>query len=130
MNRVELDSFEKVVGQMQSVYDELSILSKKSPSDAVNAFKLGLINKLLEESSEVLGTEYWPFGDFKQFDLDEIPQNSDVVFILSQCLQGLEKLRADNVVPKGGFWQWELDAENEAEGKTYVRSTRPKRLRE
>ena len=133
MNRAELDRFEKLVGQLESVYTELSILSKKCPSDAVNPFKLRFVNALLADTAVTLGSEYVPFGDFEQFDSDDVPQNSDVVFILSQYLQCFEKLRADNVVYRHGTWDWEIDAEGEGvdgSGKVYVRSTRPKRLRD
>lgn len=134
MNWAELDRFEKLVGQLESVYAELSILSKKSPNDAVNPFKLRFVNKLLADSAATLGSDYLPFGDFEQFDSDDIPQNSDVVFILSQYLQCFEKLRADNVVYRHGSWDWEIDAEDDDSaddsGKVYVRSTRPKRLKD
>lgn len=54
MNRKDVDEFEKLSVQLQSIYDELSILSKKSPNDAVNKFKLNFINKLLNNSNELL----------------------------------------------------------------------------
>ena len=60
MNREKLDLFEKLVGQMQSTYDEMSILSRKSPKDAVNKFKLQFVNRLLRESNEFLGHAYLP----------------------------------------------------------------------
>jgi hypothetical protein len=134
MNRAELDRFEKLVGQLESVYAELSLLSKKSPNDAVNPFKLRFVNTLLGASAVTLGSGYMPFTDFEQFDSDNVPQNSDVVFILSQYLQCFEKLRADNVVYRNGTWDWEIDAVGAEgvgdSGKVYVRSTRPKRLRD
>jgi hypothetical protein len=45
MTQDQLDTFEKLVGQLESVYDELSVLSKKSPNDAVSKFKLGFIKR-------------------------------------------------------------------------------------
>jgi hypothetical protein len=129
-----LDRFEKVVGQLQSVYDELSVLSKKSPNDAVNKFKLAFLNTLLVGSNDVLGKKYRPFDDFSVFDIEQVPQNSDVVFILAQYLQCYEKLRADNVVQQHGAWYWNIDAEKGEQanehGKILVRTTRPLRLRE
>ena len=68
MNRAELDRFEKLVGQLESVYAELSLLSKKSPNDAVNPFKLRFVNTLLGASAVTLGSGYMPFTDFEQFD--------------------------------------------------------------
>jgi hypothetical protein len=134
VKKSDLDRFEKVVGQLQSVYDELSVLSKKSPNDAVNKFKLTFLNTLLADSNDVLGKKYRPFEDFTVFDIEQVPQNSDVVFILAQYLQCYEKLRADNVVQQHGSWYWNIDAEKGEQanehGKILVRTTRPLRLRE
>lgn len=134
MNAEDVDRFEKVVGQLQSVYDELALLSKKSPNDAVNKFKIRFVNKLLGEGLELLGDKYRPFEDFSEFSEDEVPQNSDVVFMLTQYLQCFEKLRADNVVYDTGRWYWKvLDRDHpNADDKGYVRvrTVEPKRLRE
>ncbi len=134
MNRTELDKFEKLVGQIQSVYDETSVLSKKSPNDAVNTFKLSFINTLLAAANVLLGKSYRPFEEFTQFDEDNVPQNSDVVFILSQYLQCFEKLRADNVVWRMGSWHWTIEAKGEVgadeSGRIYIRTVIPKRLRD
>ena len=46
MKRVDVDNFEKLDGQLQSTYDEISLLSKKKPNDAVNKFKLKFVNTL------------------------------------------------------------------------------------
>src|SRR5665647_1900664 len=106
MKRKDVDKFEKLSGQLVGVYDELSMLSKKSPNDAVNKFKLKFVNSLIVESNLFLSASYRPFSEFEIFDVDEMPQNSDVVFILAQYIQCFEKLRADNVVAKHGGWYW------------------------
>ena len=134
MKRTDVDTFEKLAGQLLSTYDEIALLSKKSPNDAVNKFKLKFINSLLTQSTAFLGDEYKPFDDFTEFDVDELPQNSDVVFILSQYLQCFEKLKADNVIPRHGTWHWSVEADKDETGDdkgfVYIRTIRPKRLRE
>ncbi len=40
--------------QVDSLYDEFDKLSKKSPGDAVNKFKLKLINELIVKANEAL----------------------------------------------------------------------------
>ncbi|MBN3927321.1 hypothetical protein [Nostoc sp. NMS4] len=137
MNRKDVDEFKKLSVQLQSIYEELSVLSKKSPNDAVNKFKLNFINKLLNNSNEFLSQKYRPFEDFSEFDPDDTPQNSDVVLILSQYLQCFEKLRADNVKRQrqSGQWYWLVDVERDETGDElgkvyYIRTTCPKRLRE
>jgi len=89
MKRVDVDKFEKLDGQLQSTYDEISLLSKKKPNDAVNKFKLKFVNTLLEQANDFLGQIYRPFSDFALFSEDDVPQNSDVAFILSQYMQCL-----------------------------------------
>jgi hypothetical protein len=132
MTQDQMDTFEKLVGQLDSVYDEISLLSKKSPNDAVSKFKLNFINAMLEASNNFLGNRYRPSADFNKFDEGEIPQYSDVVFVISQYIQSFEKLRADNVeVDYEGHWFWVLKDAPDASGEPKrVRTTRPKRLRE
>ncbi len=134
MNSSDVDRFEKLAGQVLGLYEEMSILSKKSPNDAVNKFKLKFINRQLSESNILLGERYRPFDDFEVFDEDEVPQNSDVVFILSQYLQCMEKLRGDYVVPRNGVWYWKVEGEEgdqvDEQGYTLIRSTKPKYLKD
>ncbi|EON14735.1 hypothetical protein C266_06444 [Pandoraea sp. SD6-2] len=112
----------------------MSILSKKSPNDAVNKFKLKFINRQLSESNEFLTERYRPFDDFEIFSEDDVPQNSDVVFILSQYLQCMEKLRGDNVIIRNGVWYWRVeggkDSKVDEDGYTLIRSTKPKHLKD
>lgn len=134
MNRKQVDTFEKLSGQLLSIYEEISLLSKKSPNDAVNKFKLKFINKMLTQSNEFLASKYKPFDDFELFEEDDMPQNSDIVFILSQYLQCFEKQRADNVIMRGGRWHWyvqgDKDDEVDEEGKVLIQTIKPKKLKE
>ncbi len=134
MNRNNVDIFEKLSGQLLSIYEEISLLSKKNPNDAVNKFKLKFVNKLISQSNEYLAEKYKPFDDFDTFDEDDIPQNSDVVFILSQYLQCFEKQRADNVVIQHGTWYWRVEGdENDSvddDGMVLIRTVKPKKLKD
>ncbi|MGI2176378.1 hypothetical protein [Shewanella ulleungensis] len=134
MNKNDVDVFEKLSGQLISVYEEISLLSKKSPNDAVNKFKLKFVNKLINDSNEFLSHKYRPFDDFEMFDEDDVPQNSDVVFILSQYLQCFEKLRADNVkiVLNSWFWYVEGDEDDTTDenGMIKIRTVKPKKLKD
>lgn len=123
VNKVNIDIFEKLSGQLISVYEEISLLSKKSPNDAVNKFKLKFLNKLIDDSNEFLSDKYKPFDDFNIFNEDDIPQNSDVVFILSQYIQCFEKLRSDNVIQNLGYWYWNTDDEIK------IKTVRPQKLK-
>jgi hypothetical protein len=134
LNSSDVDRFEKLAGQVLGLYEEMSILSKKSPNDAVNKFKLKFINRQLSESNSLLADRYRPFDDFDIFSEDDVPQNSDVVFILSQYLQCMEKFRGDYVVLRNGAWYWRVkggeDDKVDEHGYTLIRSTKPKYLKD
>lgn len=60
---------------------EFRRLSEKKPNDAVNEFKLNIVNNLLAEANKELGKS--PIQGFTQFDIDTMPTNSDVLFVLA-----------------------------------------------
>jgi len=126
MKRVDVDTFEDLHGKLESFYEEISLLSKKNPNDAINKFKLAIVNKVLAESNQFLGSKYKPFDEFSEFNPDDMPLNSDVVFILSQYIQGFLNKRADNVVLHRNILQWRLVPEkgqkSEEDGIVYVRA--------
>ena len=103
-DRSEVERLEKLVGQLQGLHSEISLLAKKSPNDAVNKFKLGLINNIIKSGNDVLGTEYVPFDGFGGFDADDLPSTSDVALVLSQYIEEAERYRSDNVKYYGGDW--------------------------
>lgn len=103
---IDVSFFEKTQAQLQGLFDEIGILSKKKPDDAINKFKLKIINPILSQANSLLDEEYKPFSDFENFDEDSLPTNSDVLLILSQYLNCLEKLRADNIIQNNIRWFW------------------------
>lgn len=110
MNKTQVETFLKLQPQLKSAYEEISLLSKKKPTDALNTFKLKFINSILSRANDILGKKYKPFPDeFTQFNKDDIPNNSDVVFILSHYLTSLEKLRCDNIKYSIGEWFWSIN---------------------
>ncbi|EKT4507151.1 hypothetical protein ACU7AI_19625 [Pseudomonas aeruginosa] len=134
MNRNDVDVFEKLSGQLLSTFEEVSLLSKKSPNDAVNKFKLHFINRLISQSNDYLSDKYKSFEDFTTFDEDDMPQNSDVVFILSQYLQCFEKQRSDNVAMRNGAWYWRIEGNKndnvDEDGMIFIRTVKPKKLKD
>ncbi len=97
-NKEDVERLEKLIGQLQGLYSEIGALAKKSPSDAVNSFKLKLINRILATGNAVLGDKYKPFDEFDQFDSDDAPSTSDVTMIIAQYLEEVERFRSDNVI--------------------------------
>lgn len=123
MKRKDVDRFEKIVAQLEALHSEISVLLKKSPNDALNQFKLKLVNSVLQEANSLLGDTYKPFPDFLAFDQDAVPSNSDATFILAQYLNCMEKLRSDNIDFDGGDWYWRVDGEEPS-----IITSQPKKL--
>ena len=108
MNEKEVEIFLKLQPQLKSAYDEITLLSKKKPTDSLNKFKLKFINSILARANAILEEKYKPFPEeFTLFEEDDMPNNSDVVFILSHYLTSLEKLRCDNIIDDYG-WYWKI----------------------
>jgi hypothetical protein len=115
VRRVDVDRFEKLKGQLESLYQEISILTKKSPNDAVNAFKIRFVNAALAEHNTFLGEKYKPFDDFDTFSVEDMPSNSDVALILSQYIECAEKFRADNIEfdYDENNWIWKIEGKGD-----------------
>jgi hypothetical protein len=77
---------------LDALYAEMQELSKKKPEATLSESKVKLINRLLEDVRIVLKDE----PEFKYLDLlvnESLPQNSDVVLILSQYKAAMESFR-------------------------------------
>jgi hypothetical protein len=125
MKETEINTFEKVQTQLESLHSEISALTKKSQNDALNKFKLKFVNQALEEANVILGKEYKPFANYDKFDENDLPTNSDVTMILGQYLNCMEKLRADNIYQKLGSWYWRVNGK-----ESYLRTSTPNKLKE
>lgn len=108
----DVEKLEKIVGQLQAAHAEITILSKKTPADSLNSFKLKMINKVIKESNKVLGDKYKPFEEFDKFEEDDLPSNSDVTMVLAQYMEEAERYRSDNVTQVHGRWYYVVDGES------------------
>ncbi len=99
--KADIDTLEKTMGQLQAVHREISILSKKSPNDAVNVLKLRMINSIIVVANGLLGDSYKPLAGFEEFDEDDMPSTSDVVFVVAQYLEEIGRFRSDHIVGHG-----------------------------
>ena len=100
MNTINIDEFKKILNQLEGLHEEISTLSRKSYTDALNNFKLKLVNQVLKRTNELLGKDYKPFDDFTEFIEDDLPTNSDVTLVLSQYINCMESLREENISSK------------------------------
>jgi hypothetical protein len=101
----EIEEFEKLEMQLHAFRREMAELSKKKPHDGVNKFKLRYLNQALTAANEILSGDSALDG-FEQFDLDEVPSNSDVVFVLAHYTDGMHRLRARNTTSDRGNYYW------------------------
>lgn len=102
----DVENLEKLIGQLQGLHSEMSQLAKKSPNDGLNVFKLKLVNKVLQSGNEVLAGRYIPFDDFRQFEEEDLPTNSDVTMILAQYMEQAERFRSDHMVNREYEWRY------------------------
>lgn len=106
-SREDVERLEKLIGQLQGMYSEISTLAKKNPNDSLNPFKLKLINRIIELGNSVLGESYKPFEEFDVFDGDDVPTTSDVTMVLAQYMEEAERFRSDNVMQNSvGRWYY------------------------
>ena len=123
-NESDIEELEKTIGKIDGAHEEISLLSRKSPNEAVNKFKLKLLNKILGDANVLLGEEYKPFDTFEEFDVeDDVMTTSDVVMVLSQYRKELDRFRGDNVWTQYGTYYYIVDSIN-----TEIRSPAPKKF--
>lgn len=94
------ESYELVKPLLDAMYEEFKELSKKKPDGVLSKYKIAVVNRLLGECRGVLETEP-SFAFLDLLDEDNVPQNSDVVLILSQYLTAMKQFKEAHW--SGGF---------------------------
>lgn len=108
MTEDEIENFRKMAAQLDALHQEATAASKKQPDKPVSKFKVDLANSVLETARNVLGDSA-PALDFEKFDVDDLPTNSDLSFVVSQFVECAEKLKAQNIKRSfNGIWYWHL----------------------
>src|ERR1022692_1932657 len=88
----EVAAYERLVPMLVAAHREMSELSRKKQDGVVNALKIRNLNRLLTELQKVLEND--PSRDFVELLDDEaLPQNSDVVLLLSQWHAALQQYK-------------------------------------
>lgn len=114
MTKGQIEVFEKTFVQLSGLYDDITILVKKNPNDAMNTFKLRNINKVISSANEIVGDKK-PFEDFDGFDIEgDMPSNSDVTMVLGQYINCMELMKKTNTHMDWGRWYWDVDGNNES----------------
>lgn len=112
MNKDEIERLERLIGQMDSLHNEVAALAKKNANDLLNEFKLKFVNQLLDVANNIL-QDSKPLEGFSLFEEVKIPSNSDVTLILSQYMSALEQYRSENIHIRGGVWVYKIDGSDE-----------------
>lgn len=95
--------------RLASSLSDFSTLSKSKPDAAINRFKLGFVNELLAKLNALIGVVHKPLDDFEVFSDEELPSNSDVVYVLSQYSTALTAWRSANVRKDGTYTYWDIE---------------------
>lgn len=98
--------FDSLEVQLQSFYSEISGISAKKPDSPINKFKLTFINQTLRNVNRVLGDAYVPFPDFRTFDEADLPTASDVVMMLAQYLECMDRFFRSHTYFKDHTYLW------------------------
>jgi hypothetical protein len=86
-------AYDRLVPMLEAAHHEMTELSKKKQDGIVNALKIKMINRLLTELSKVLEND--ASHDFvDMLDDETLPQNSDVVLVLSQWHAALKQYKS------------------------------------
>lgn len=96
MKKVDVELYDKLHGQLVTMVNQFEALSKKSPNDSVNEFKINLVNKLLADINGLIG-DYKPFPDFEQFENSPKIFNSDVLLILAHYRTAMGRFKSANI---------------------------------
>ena len=86
------EKHDNVMPLVEAMLREFQELSKKKPDSALNKRKVEIVNRLLQEAHKVLEAE--PTSAYLDLlDEDDLPQNSDVVLILSVTVAAMKIFR-------------------------------------
>ncbi len=78
---------------LTAMHEEFKELSRKKPEAVLSKSKVQIVNRLLESCRKVLEAE--PSLSFLDLiDEDTVPQNSDVVLMLSQYVAAMEQFKS------------------------------------
>lgn len=116
--RAKADAWEVVKPLLDSMRDEFKELSKKRPEGALSKPKIRVVNRLLTTCREVLqDEESLKFLDL--LDVDEMPQNSDVILMLSQYVAAMDGFRGSHYDAISGWFIPVAAEDNDYEDDEY-----------
>lgn len=102
----DVAKYQMIYPMITSMYDEMKTLSAKKQDGVLNNFKIKSVSKLINSARELLVEE--PTLTYLEILEEEmLPQNSDVVLILSQYIDALKQYKNKYYVNiGGGTYKW------------------------
>lgn len=88
----QTETYDRLVPMLTAAHKEMSELSRKKQDGIVSPLKIRNINRLLDQLFEVLGDDP-SRGFLEKLDEETLPQNSDVVLLLSQWQAALVQFK-------------------------------------
>jgi hypothetical protein len=89
----QVDLYGVITPLLNAMHQEFKELSRKKPDAVLSKSKIQIVNRLLESCRKVLEAE--PSLQFLDLiNEDNVPQNSDVVLMLSQYVAAIEQFRS------------------------------------
>lgn len=126
MKKEDIILFEKLRIQFEALHKELSPHALKKPNDAINKFKISIVNNYLNDINKIIGEEFVPITGFLVFEEDTLPSISDVVLVISQYLKSMEMFRSCNIYfdEVDRCWFYNED-ENDEDDYIFMKTTNP-----
>jgi hypothetical protein len=94
---------------LEAMYAEFKEFSRKKPDGAVSKAKIKVVNRRLEKCRTVLQDELF-IEYLNPPDEDDVPQNSDVVLMLSQYVAAMKQFRSSYYRRDGGIdYRWAIE---------------------
>jgi hypothetical protein len=98
-------TYDRLVPMLEAAHREMTELSKKKQDGVVNELKIKMLNRLLTQLGKVIENDP-SHGFVDMLDEDTLPQNSDVVLILSQWKAALSQFHGKHYGFDGSTHRW------------------------
>ncbi|MEH2373064.1 hypothetical protein [Nostoc sp.] len=103
-----VELYEIIIPLLHAMRSEFKELSKKKPEAVLNKSKMKIVNRLLQSCRKILASEA-SFDYLDLIDEDDVPQNSDVVLMLSQYVAAMNQFHSTYYGSDGEKYRWFID---------------------
>ena len=112
MKRDDMTRCERLLGQLDSLYEECANLAKQQHDGKSSVFKKVVAADVLGQAHALLPPTHQPFASVPALDTDT--DHSDLTIVIGQYRGCVRRLRADHVRQRHGKWYWVIESEDPA----------------